>query len=1007
MVENVRTKVFWIVTTLVVAVLALTLQEEPFRLGLDLRGGTRLVYRFDFEKALAEKKITPQEAQNPYQLLQNFASIVRERADPTGTLEADIRPQLPDRIVIELPFTAQLAKVEAEAKLAERLAAGQRSFAVAQDTPTDELKKFPSTGAVVRIGEEKIRYESRDGLVFLIGPKGRGYDNTPQGDHEAGETVSLLSGDPIRRAIENPGELAFYLAADAAPLPPGTDLTAEMQKAIDWVKAEPGRTFEAYNALTAEEGGASVDNLYFFPRKIMAGDDPNTPPENRLVALWWPEDPRYQFTGDDLDNVHQTVDQLGLPAVGFQMKTSRRVDFGDWTGSHVGDVMAIVLNGEVVTTATINDALRGPAQISGGAGGFTQEEVQELVQVLRSGSLRIKPILEYEEKVGASLGETYVRTGALSAVLAFVVVLVFMVAYYRKLGVFSVISMLANLVLLMGAMALLPGATLTLPGVAGIILTVGMAVDANILIYERMREEQKRGLKVIQAAKGGFDKALSTIVDANLTTLITAIILFNVGTGPVRGFATTLMLGIITSMFCALVITRVLVHFHVMKGVKELSMATLISEPDMKFMRHAPKWLTLSALLIISGVGLFIQRPDEEKLGIDFLGGMTLTIATEEPQQPDTIRELLAKIPGETGKRAQVRELTSSGDPKTGYRRFRITTKGEGEIRDPDAEASEVSSVEAEILEALAPVMQKGPVDLQIQGTTVTGRLYLDAVHPEADIASAVTEAGVRDPVVSREAEYPGAYVVYSLQGEVDPGTRATSLEERIATVLNRTPDSAGVAMVVADPVQDKGVVGAQVVGEMRDKAILAILISLFAVVMYIRVRFAEYSYGLAAVAALVHDVLITLGVMAFANEFGLVDSEINLPMVAAFLTIIGYSLNDTIVVFDRIRENRPRMKLPLEEILDKSVNQTLSRTLLTSATTLIAVVILFALNYGGGSVLEGFSFAMIIGIVVGTYSSIFVASPVLLLLERHHDKKLGRKPESPKAKEKAEPTHA
>ncbi|MCL4153698.1 UNVERIFIED_CONTAM: hypothetical protein GTU68_041771, partial [Idotea baltica] len=250
---------------------------------------------------------------------------------------------------------------------------------------------------------------------------------------------------------------------------------------------------------------------------------------------------------------------MGWPAVALTMGTDKEFAFGGFTEAHKGDGMAIVLNDVIVSIATINGRLGSNFIISGGTGGFTEAEVLEMVQVLKSGSLIMKPELQEAERVGAKLGDEYVKRGLTSALVGLVLVLVFMMVYYRKLGIFAATSLVCALVMLMGGMAFLR-ATLTLPGVAGIILTVGMAVDANILIYERIREELARGRKLPQAVENGFARAFVTIIDANLTTFITGFILYSQGTGPVRGFATTLMIGIVTAVFAALVVTRVMVE---------------------------------------------------------------------------------------------------------------------------------------------------------------------------------------------------------------------------------------------------------------------------------------------------------------------------------------------------------------------------------------------------------------------------------------------------------------
>jgi len=985
MIENLGRKVFWIAALLVAALLCIVLPEAPFRLGLDLQGGTRYLLSIDFEQALKDGKISQAEYDDPQQLLQDTIAVIRERIDPHGQLEATIRVEGTRSFVVEVPSTAMRTQIDARLPLAERLDPAMKS-GLLLDAPDAELvRDFPLTGGVVKIGDERIRYEIRDGneLRELT----RGYAASPIADHPPGSAVVLRGDDTLLRSIQNPGSLQIFVEAKAErDFAQDTDLTKEREKAQKWVDDNPDLSLSAYNALNGTPQGPPA-NIRWFPHHVMEGDPVPARRDNLVPLLVQPADRKWSFSGVDVSFVRSSADDYGLPAVSIDMDDSARFRFGDFTTKYVRELMGIVINDEIISLATIREPLvQGSFQISGGSRGFRKAEVDEMVKVLKTGSLRVKPELEQSERVGATLGDQYVRSGAISAALGLGVVLLFTMAYYRRLGVFAAISLLVGMTLLMGVMAFLQ-ATLTLPGVAGIILTLGMAVDANILIYERIREESAKGRKLIQASKNGFERAATTIIDANVTTFITAAILYFVGTGPVRGFATTLMIGIVTSVFAALVVTRVLVHVAIAKGVERFGMSQLVRETKIGFMGMWKVALPASLAVIVVGLGLFLSLPDHKKLSIDFLGGLTVTARTEDPQQPDTIRRLIAGIPSVIGKSAEVQVIKDSGDPKSGYRRFRITYKSEGDVVLAEQQGEETDTGErtgeAEIREALRDVLQKGPIELQLDLATMqaSGSLYFEGEHEAADVQGALEVNGTLAVAsVAPVADHRG---VYTFRGTAKAGSNEVTLQQEIGRRFTQQSDSKGAEYVLAQPVPETSLVGAQVVGELRDKAIMAILLSLFAAVMYIRVRFAEYSYGLAAVVALVHDVLIVLGVLALADMTGFVDGEISLPMIAAFLTIIGYSLNDTIIVFDRVRENLPRVKGTMAEILDLSINQTLSRTLLTSGTTLMAVAVLFVFNRGGGSVLEGFSFAMLIGVLVGTYSSIFVASPVLLWLER------------------------
>ncbi|TDJ69252.1 MAG: protein translocase subunit SecD [Planctomycetota bacterium] len=1004
MVENAGRKVTLILTLLIVSGLSLWLMG--FRLGLDLQGGTRLKYRLPFEDALAAKMITPAEYADKEALTRQMIGIIRERIDPYGVRSPEIRAEGEDRIVIELPGTGTDVAEDVEGQLARDLPAGVRTINLAGDDP-ETLRKFPGTGGIIQIGKEMLHYRKRQDTV-LTGVD-RGYSGTQKHvvDQPAGTPVRLINTDPWRNLIENVGDLAFLIRAKVTDFSAqGSDEVSEKARLATWLEGNPSADIRAFNRLPRDQGGP-MERLRWNPR----ADDGVTPLLDRMQPLIVQANEDWRFTGDHLESVTPSQDDLGFPAVGFEMVTAKREAFTDFTKAHRNELMAIVINGEIATMPNINSTLPGGGIIMGGVGGFTSEDVNNLVTILRSGSLKIKPELEHQERVGASLGEDYVRRGLYSCLLGLAAVLTFLLTYYRRLGVFAAISLLSSLVMMLGALAFTK-ATLTLPGVAGIILTVGMAVDANILIFERIREEALRGRKPLQAAKDGFANAFSTIIDANLTTLITALILYKFGTGPVRGFATTLSIGIITSVFSALVITRLLVHLQLERGIDAWNMMRLVKDTKFQFMSKARLAIPASIVVIVAGLVVFGSLDDKAKLGIDFLGGATMTVRTERPQAVEDMRALVREIPGIIGESAEVKAILASGDKAKGYNQFRVTFKTDGSgLQDGSAGAEDLEdTVENEVRQVLGAVLEKGPftVELQADSTAASGTLYFEAAHPEADIRTVLAELGLSDIQLERVTGPTAAYH-FEATAAVEQ-----SQEELIALLksgfeLKRNEagenierlDSEDEAFAWANPIPNIAVVGAQVVTELRDKAVFAILLSLFAAVMYIRVRFAEYSYGFAAVVALVHDVLVTLGVLGVVIWLDLVDAEISLAMVAAFLTIIGYSLNDTIVVFDRIRENLPRMKGSFSEIINVSINQTLSRTILTSATTLVTVLILFLFNFNTRNVLEGFAFALTVGVLVGTYSSMFIACPVLLWLETHRAKGEGAAESKAKGKKK------
>jgi SecD/SecF fusion protein len=639
----------------------------------------------------------------------------------------------------------------------------------------------------------------------------------------------------------------------------------------------------------------------------------------------------------------------------------------------------MVLNNEIVSAPTIQSPLTGSSIIEGR---FSDREVSDLVTVLRSGSLRIKPHIVNEEKVGATLGREYLQRGVMGSIVSLLVVLVFMAFYYRRLGLIACVALACNMIMLVGAMIFLQ-ATLTLPGIAGVILTVGMAVDANILIFDRLREEAEKGHKAINAAKAGFGNALSAIVDGNVTTLITALILYNLGTGPVRGFAVTLSVGILTSMFAALVISRLLVHFALERGVESFKMSRWMADANFKFIKYGKLACTVSGVLIAAGVLLFALEPDEKKLGIDFLGGASVKVRTEQPQKTEAVRALVNAGRGELAK-ADVAPLPGSAADGGGYREFRVVFKTVG-----GEDAGGELNFETDVRAALADVLQKGPIEASLDRDSGRANvvLYFEEEHTVEDVRGGLAET----PLAAADVvQRPGQANVFEVSGQVPAGMDSSALTALISPHFVGKKDAAGRDLALASPIAEKSMIGAQVVGELRDSAIRALLLSILLTVIYIRVRFAEYSYGIAAVVAVVHDVLATLAALAVMIWLPFIHLEMNLTIIAAFLTIFGYSLNDTIVIFDRVRENLPRVKGTLTEVVDLSINQTLSRTIVTSGTVLATTLILLAFNFGTGNALEGFGLAMTFGLLSGTYSTIYIACPMFIWLEERNRRKGG-----------------
>ena len=530
--------------------------------------------------------------------------------------------------------------------------------------------------------------------------------------------------------------------------------------------------------------------------------------------------------------------------------------FGDITEKSKGYRFAIVLDGAVQSAPVIRDAIYGGnAQITGR---FTEQEARGLASVLEN-PLQTPVSIEEERSVSPTLGLDSIRASIMAGLLGLAITLVCVLIYYQFAGIIACVALLVNIVLLIGSFQLIPGGVvLTLPGIAGIILTIGLAVDASVLIYERLREELALGKSLQIALQAAYQKAFSSIFDANVTTLITATILFWKATGPVRGFAIALTLGILASLFTALVVGRNVFGWFVDNGwVKKIRMLHLISSQHINFLGKGLLAVLCSLALIIAG-GTSFYLKGEKNFGVDFKGGDLLTLSSPHEINVADVRHALA---GMNLADASIQESAQGG-------KYYIT------IRTP---LNTSDKVEQQVMQSM-----------------------------------------------------PGAQ--FKIEGA-----------ERV---------------------------GALVGGELAKNSLIALGLGILGILIFVTLRF-ELSFAVGAIVALLHDVIITVGV------FSLLGRELTLTMVGAILTIAGYSINDTIVVYDRIREGLASSKRgSIEQIMNDSINQTLSRTILTSTVTLIPILCLFFL---GGSVLRDFALAIIIGVAVGTYSSIFIASPIVL----------------------------
>lgn len=576
------------------------------------------------------------------------------------------------------------------------------------------------------------------------------------------------------------------------------------------------------------------------------------------------------LTGESLSDATLDFDEYGSPRVDLEFNAEGAKKFAEITKNSVGKRLAILLDGKLRSAPVIREEIsQGKANISGR---FTRERAQNLASILRRGALPAPVILEEERTVGPLLGQDSIKKGIKASIIGSVLVLVFMAVYYLLAGIIANLALLLNLLMIFGMMGMLPAlfgvsATLTLPGIAGIVLSLGMAIDANVLINERIREELSLGKSMRIAITNGYSRAFSAIFDSNITTLIAALFLFWFGTGPIKGFGVTLTIGLIASMFTAVVVTRTIFELLLSFGLlkKSLPMLRLIGETKLDFIGKRKIFYLISFLIIILGLTAFFRK-GKDSYGIDFSGGQLQEYIFKTPPQLDKVRSVLKEIK-------------------------------------------------------------------------------------------------LSDSTIQQFKENPRAVLI-----------RSTEDKSQLLTQELRKAFAADDVQVLR--IERVGPVAGM---HLKRKAVNAIVWSLLGILVYVAVRFKHFNFAVAGVIALFHDVLVALGALAITNR------QIDLLSVTAFLTIAGYSINDTIVIYDRVRENtRGFAKLSLYELINLSVNQTLGRTILTSFVTLLVVV---AILFYGGEVLSNFAFTLVVGFISGVYSTVYIASPLVLALSRRQNK--------------------
>jgi len=729
-----------------------------------------------------------------------------------------------------------------------------------------------------------------------------------------------------------------------------------------------------------------------------------------------------QVTGQYLRSAVRDFDpQNGEIVVSFAFDQTGAYLFGQLTGRNVprdgvpNRRLAIVLDGRVDSAPFIREQITSRGQISGGQGGFTAEEAGELVAVLNAGALEVpidpKPLSE--ATVDPTLGADVRQKGVTATAISGLAVIVFMLVYYRFAGLIAVISLILNLVLTVGLMVAIP-ATFTLPGIAGLVLTIGMAVDANVLIYERMREEIDRGSSTRIAIQNGFEKAFITIFDSNVTTLLTSVVLFYFGTDQIRGFAVTLFIGLAVSMYTALYVGRLLFDLSERCGLlKQISMMRAIGETNLDFMKYRNHLFTVSGVLIAIGLLFFAMR-GEKNYDIDFTGGTMVAFQTTEPQKTDDVSAVLQQEFGDDFALERLSVGEESGEGTGKYFRLRTTDRevaadgAEAQVSSEDRVRERVnkafsgnSAIKLRMVSLEVTAVKPVVVDAADNSVAAVARMkFKDGSESDLKFTEELAFGTATDLMTAALSEIRKADSgdLIGLEGTAGSGMEGSerSVKKFSSFTVRVLPDvtseqltqalSAVQQQLAATPLFDEvNTFASAVARETRVDATIAVLLSILGISAYIWFRFQNLIFGLAAVVSLVHDVLITLGSLAVASTISgtglgdlllIDDFRINLSMIAAFLTLVGYSLNDTIVVFDRIREVRGKNPLVTSGIVNTSLNQTLGRTLMTGVTVFIVVVILYVF---GGSGVHGFAWCLLIGSIAGTYSSVYIASPFLV----------------------------
>ena len=790
-------------------------------------------------------------------------NIIRSRIDHFGVMQPNIQ-RLPNsnRILVELPGVKEPERVR-------KLLQGTASLEFWTTYNGQELlQSLLRADAVVKSlqGEEAV--EAADATLAAEVAEGA-EQNASRFSREQNPLLALLSPDYAGGAV-----LGAAVAADVATI----NKYLALPEVRDCFPADVDFKWGI-------KGEPMFDNrMCLYAIKVERADG------------------KAPLDGSVISDARATYSQTGADAeVSMAMNSNGIAEWAQLTADNINKCIAIVLDGYVYSAPVVRNKIEGGN--SSITGNFTIQEAQDLANVLKSGKVPAPARIIQDTVVGPSLGQESINSGLMSFVIAFILVLLYMGLFYKTAGWMASVALVTNVFLLMGVLVSF-GAVLTLPGIAGIVLTMGMAVDANVIIFERIKEELRGGKGISAAIKDGFSNAYSAIIDGNLTTIITGIVLYIFGNGPVQGFATTLIIGIITSLFCSIFITRMLLGWIVAKK-GSVSFSRSWSEnwlTNFKFDfigKRKMSYIISGVIILVSVVSLFVQGLN---LGVEFTGGRTFVVRFDQDVTAEQVRAQLTEAFADAEDAANASfEVKQYGEKN----QMRIVTQ----YKHDDTSEATTEEVEILIYNALKPLYSY--------------EITLDGFKNTQDDVNGIISADKIGPAIAKD---------------------------------------------------------------MTTGALFAVIFSLIAIGLYITVRFKKWQWATGATAALAHDAFIVIGMFSVCYAFMPFNLEIDQAFIAAILTIIGYSINDTVVIFDRIREyNVLYPKRNIRENINNALCSTLARTINTSGTTLVTLLAIFIF---GGATIRGFVFALLVGVIVGTYSSLFIATPLAYDMLPAKDKK-------------------